>query len=54
MKKQQIIKELEEIIETLKLDRRSNIKGINIMLSEPNWDKKHVCNDSNLFMEWYI
>jgi len=53
MNKNQAILELETIIATLKLDRRINLKGIKVMVNEPNWDKKHLCNDSNLFIEWY-
>ena len=53
MHKSKVIEELEGIIVNLKLDRRSNIQGIKIMLSEPDWNKKHNCNDSNLFIEWY-
>lgn len=52
MHKQQIIQELESIIATLKLDRRMYIKGIKIMINEPEWEYKHSCNDSNLFVEW--
>ena len=53
MNKIQAIKELETVIETLKLDRRINLKGIKVMVNDSNWDKKHLCNDSNLFIEWY-
>ena len=52
MDKQQIIQALNDVISTLDLDRRCDIKGIRIMIAENDWEYKRSCVDSNLFIDW--
>lgn len=52
MEKQQIIDELNDVIRNIKMDRRSKIKGIKVMIADFNWDKRKVAIDSNLLIEW--
>lgn len=53
MHKNIVIKELEDVIATLKLERRSHLHGISIKICEPDWKRKKECLDSNLFTDWY-
>jgi hypothetical protein len=52
MNKKQIIEELNDVIRNLNLDHRQKIKGIKIMIADYDWNKRKMCNDSNLLIEW--
>ena len=52
MNKNQVIQELKEVIKNIELDRRMDIKGIKVMVSEYDWKYKTCCNDSNLMIDW--
>ena len=52
MHKNRVIEELEDVISTLKQDKRTNLKGLKVMVCETDWNKRFACPDSNLFVEW--
>jgi len=54
MHKEKVIEELEAVVATLKMDRRSYIRGIKVMVCEYDWERKKEGNDSNLFIDWVI
>ena len=52
MNKKTVIAEIKNIILNLKKDRRTNIKGLKIMVCDYDWKRKKDANDSNFFIEW--
>jgi len=52
MNKQQIIQELQEVIATLKLDRRKEVDGFICKIGNYKWKIKYLNLDTNLFIDW--
>jgi hypothetical protein len=52
MKKEIVILHLQDIIDTIKLDKRKQIKGIMIKYCDKDWKYKNKTTSANILIEW--